>query len=945
MKKPQKTNANHVVEFALGSPSNLGLAETVSEPWGVFKDRFHEPLLTDELFAEYLESSREEQTAIKKKPGWYIRTSLRENRRRSRDVKPGRILTLDIDYATRTFLRELVAGRILAGFEFFVHSTHSHTLESPRLRLVALLKCKVGPKYYGTIARLISQLIDPKLGIIDKASVRPAQMMFLPSVSCDMREQYFFYEQAGHRLDPRKLIADWESGTGHSVDDLSALPRFPGEKEPRESGQTSEDPLIKKGDIGAFCRAHSITDLIEGGHDGILGTMSEKYVADDYEQGAVSRATYLGGSSAGGVVVYEDKWVFSYHATDPCEGHLLNAYDWVRISCFGELDPENVDDIPMGKRPSVKAMREQVIDHDDAFQKQLIEDQYDLDAMFDDADVAENAPQDSEQTGLEKMEELDRLLFDEPSVEGRYARLSADPPRKGWIGSQLTINRNGTIRSDAMNVATILTNDPRFFRKIAWNEFTEEPVIIADIETKNPLIQPLRCHDPEMGTPWQASYDLAIQAILESGKGPGKTGYGMKVAQSDLYAGIKLAARNNSFNPVIERILSFASEHPDDGIDYLGGFAPTYLGTENNAYTREVMTIALVASVARAFEPGCKFDHMPILQGVQEIGKSSLIRMIYGDDLFGELDADLKDRKACAEQIKGKHGMEMPEMSSFNKADHDQAKQFVTRQDDTVRLSYDRSNTILPRKTVFWGTSNPQVMLRDPTGNRRYWPLHCAAKQFDFKALGEVIPKLWAQAYRIYKDMRARQPNMKLNLNLSLGPEATRIAKRVQESARKSDVAEEWANQIEDYFNESLPLGTVINEIIETRNCVVPESSDSDQVCRLAASPVRVREDCLGLKAGTLRNQIDTSNWQGARDTLESRGFTFTTTKGGDYSRVKSPRIGGRWTEGRGVQRMWILAPGWRDHDLRDGFRPLDGQDAEEEPDDLEEDIEASMLM
>ena len=160
MKKPPKTNANHLVEFALGSPDNLGLAKTVRESWNEFKSRFHEPLLTDELYAEYFESSRDEQTAIKKKPGWYIRTVLRENRRRSRDVKPGCILTLDIDYATRTFLRDLVAGRILAGFEFFVHSTHSHTPESPRLRLVALLKCKVGPKYYGTMPCAITAMAN-----------------------------------------------------------------------------------------------------------------------------------------------------------------------------------------------------------------------------------------------------------------------------------------------------------------------------------------------------------------------------------------------------------------------------------------------------------------------------------------------------------------------------------------------------------------------------------------------------------------------------------------------------------------------------------------------------------------------------------------------------------------------------------------------------------------
>src|SRR5699024_10906697 len=46
------------------------------------------------------------------------------------------------------------------------------------------------------------------------------------------------------------------------------------------------------------------------------------------------RYTFVGGSTTGGLVVYDDKYAFSHHATDPAGGKLCNAFDLVRWHLF-----------------------------------------------------------------------------------------------------------------------------------------------------------------------------------------------------------------------------------------------------------------------------------------------------------------------------------------------------------------------------------------------------------------------------------------------------------------------------------------------------------------------------------------------------------------------------------------------------------------------------------
>ena len=52
------------------------------------------------------------------------------------------------------------------------------------------------------------------------------------------------------------------------------------------------------------------------------------------------RYDYIPADSAAGVVIYDGLFAYSHHATDPCCGRLMNAFDVVRLHKFGEKDAD-----------------------------------------------------------------------------------------------------------------------------------------------------------------------------------------------------------------------------------------------------------------------------------------------------------------------------------------------------------------------------------------------------------------------------------------------------------------------------------------------------------------------------------------------------------------------------------------------------------------------------
>ena len=176
-----------------------------------------------------------------------------------------------------------------------------------------------------------------------------------------------------------------------------------------------------------------------------------------------------------------------------------------------------------------------------------------------------------------------------------------------------------------------------------------------------------------------------------------------------------------SYNPLVEIVDSIKW----DGKPRCANFLTEWGKCADTPYVREVSRLIFAGGIHRLYEPGRKFEDVPILMGDQGCGKSTLIRFLaVNDDYHGELKQ--MEGQQAIEDLQGKWIMEIPEMSAFTKAkDQEAIKAFVSRQRDSYRKPYDRNPTELPRRCIFIATSNDRNPLVDKTGNRRWYPVEC----------------------------------------------------------------------------------------------------------------------------------------------------------------------------------------------------------------------------
>jgi virulence-associated protein E/bifunctional DNA primase/polymerase-like protein len=165
-------------------------------------------------------------------------------------------------------------------------------------------------------------------------------------------------------------------------------------------------------------------------------------------------------------------------------------------------------------------------------------------------------------------------------------------------------------------------------------------------------------------------------------------------------------------------------------------------------YLSEVSRKFLLAMVRRIFEPGCQWDYILILEGNQGIFKSTVARTLASDKWFMDNLPDLKDKDAML-NLSGKWLIELGELANVKRSDYNLVKAYLTRRVDTVRPHYGRLVADVPRQSCFIGTVNEGQYLKDPTGNRRYWPVKVGIA--DIEGLKAVRDQLFAEAYHIYK--------------------------------------------------------------------------------------------------------------------------------------------------------------------------------------------------
>ena len=228
--------------------------------------------------------------------------------------------------------------------------------------------------------------------------------------------------------------------------------------------------------------------------------------------------------------------------------------------------------------------------------------------------------------------------------------------------------------------------------------------------------------------------------------------------RKDVADAFAIVVAGREFNPIAETLGSLP---PWDGTKRAGLIPSMFLGAAVAEATAETWWCWMCGAVKRAYEPGCKFDWMPVLVGPQGCGKSSLLALLAMDEAwFTDSIGNPGDPKKGGESVRGVWLVEVSELGAFKGRSRDDVKAFVSRRYDNYRQSYGTYSEQWPRTCVFCGTTNSRNIIDDPTGGRRFYPIECGVQEptmsvFDGGALDE-IKQAWAEVLAAYHgDARA----------------------------------------------------------------------------------------------------------------------------------------------------------------------------------------------
>ena len=300
-----------------------------------FIERISHTIRTAETVEQYMKMTKAKQDAIKD-VGGYVAGRLKGGRRKKDSVEYRTMIVEDMDHAVPGVIEQI---EMLYNYRCLIYSTHKHTPENPRYRLAIPLSRPVSPDEYVAIARKVAE--DIGIEMFDDTTYEPSRLMYWPSTSAD--GEFIFRDIEGEPLNPDDVLSRYKDWRDSSEWPVSSRQQNIVQREMRKQA----DPLTKDGVIGAFCRTYTIEDAIAA------------FLSDVYQPSTMpGRYDYIPADSQAGVVIYEGKFAYSHHATDPACGRLMNAFDMVRIHRYGELDEKAAEDTEASKLPSFSAMSE-----------------------------------------------------------------------------------------------------------------------------------------------------------------------------------------------------------------------------------------------------------------------------------------------------------------------------------------------------------------------------------------------------------------------------------------------------------------------------------------------------------------------------------------------------------------------------------------------------------
>jgi len=675
-----------ITEFKKGR-FDSGVVKKV--PWEQLAKKLQDAVITSESVTEYHKMSKTRQNEIKHQGGMVAGESINGNKKAT-DIINRSIVTLDADKLKESvvdFWENLTF--MYPDVSMVLHTTHSHTKDSARVRVFIPLNRSVQPEEYEAISRKVANNID--INDFDKVSFLVNQMMFYPSVSKD--GEFIALEQKGYALDADKVLAEYTDWT-----DRSTWPKHIGDNVEKLSSKKGHPHEIE-GLVGAFNRQYDIHKAIE------------TFLPDIYEPTAHDeRYTYTQGSTSGGLVVYDDGlFCTSNHSTDPASNEKsLNSYDLVRVHKFGHLDATAKLNTPIHKLPSSKAFSDWLLEAKPSDKKE--------------AEALEEIRTELKKSSLQSaLEDFEDILGNE--TENEMSNLDK-------VLSDVKCNKNGKIEPTSSNLETIING--LFGHTFKYDIFAKKDIRVANV--------PWRRHEQLAHgetTQWEDSDTdrmlLEIEKLFD-----------MNIQFSKAVKIVDKAIQDRQFHPVQE----FVNSKSWDGVERAETLLIDFMGADDTEYTRLATIHWLTGAIARIFSPGVKFDECLTLVGSQGLGKSLFASRLAGqEDWFSDSQESFEAKKG-AETLQGKWIIELGELAAMRKSEVEDVKRFLSAQEDTFRPAYARKAVSIKRSCAFIGTTNEVEFLTDGTGNRRFLPVECDAKKrkrHPSDLSKEEVQQVWAE--------------------------------------------------------------------------------------------------------------------------------------------------------------------------------------------------------
>lgn len=477
---------------------------------------------TKENYKEYINFSKDIQDNIKD-VGGFVGGFLKDGKRRKDTVINRSLVTLDADFAYENMIEDIEKN---CDFAMCIYTTHKHTKENPRFRIVIPLSDKVDPIEYEAIARKLAFNIG--IDYFDDTTYSPSRLMYFPSTSKDGDYVFKIIDKAW--LNPKDILNSYENYKDESSWPFSSRTK---KKVINYNINTpKENPRLKEGIIGAFCRVYNVFDVIE------------KYLSNIYKKGDSDyRYTYINGSSSNGLIIYENgDFAYSHHSTDVCLDKLCNSFDLLRLHKFSNLDEKVSVDTPVNKLPSYINMIE-FISKDE---KVILE------------------------LGNSRLKQAKEDFKD-------LYNLNEDNNENIWI-TKLEVDKKGMYKASNKNIVTILENDINLKGKIAYNLFSNRTMVKGDLPWRS-------VSDKVRGDIWQDSDDANLRVYID-------ITYGI-VAPYKINDGLAIIEKKNKYHPIIDYLNSNTWDKTSRVdtlmIDYLGAEDCEY----TRSVTRKMLVAAV----------------------------------------------------------------------------------------------------------------------------------------------------------------------------------------------------------------------------------------------------------------------------------------------------------------------------------------------------------------